>query len=778
MMRYLGHFVWLGLLLVPGLSPSSALAQGENQDAAKTPRAREHPRSHAHTTLNSFMELYRKDDPESTKQMLEYLDQSELDDEAKQNVATLALRLAEFMARNDVATKAKFEALKLKKDEWGFFEFCLYYATLTETESKTGDIAGDERKKRDCQIRLIKVGKYWQFDGKTVARIDLLTAQKKPEVAEIGQPQVPKESPTQASTAESPPPPKVPDAFASPQATMRTFLEAFDEKIKNRRPAAECLNLEGWGVQPQDRQAKILADALKFVLDRTVYVESLEILDDPKTESPYRYRLVQNQWPIELERMEDGRWLFSANMLDPLQEMFRAVADSPSKVPDAPEFSFRSMPELWLFSALPVWAQQRIWFLELWQWLGLLGVLLGGIVADRLARVILRHISAWIVRRLKASTDTNLEETALRPIGLVILGYVWLELFQVLWLPKTLGNVLTNAAWFIVVFAGIWATYRVIDVVLGYTKTIAARRASKFDELLVPFARKILKVVVTIVGLIYFASRILPPNQIGALLGGLGLGGLAFALAAQDTLKNLFGSITVMLDRPFEIGDWVKIGDVEGTVESVGFRSTRIRTFYHSQINVPNGKLIDAIVDNLGRRKYRRISCKLGLTYDTSPEKIDAFCEGVRELIRRHPFTRKDYYHVYFNEFGATSLDVLLYCFHEAPDWSTELRERHRLFSDILRLAQRLGVEFAFPTQTLHLHNADEAPASTARRPAKADQLAPDIVGRSEAAAIAKLTVPPPETIGPVKIEKQPQPVDDEYVKERLSRLGNGRPEE
>lgn len=772
--------MWLGLVLAFGSSPALVFGQNNNREPKKTdanPRAREHPRHYAHTTLNSFMELYRKDDPASTKQMIEYLDQSQLDEEAKQDIATLAVRLAEFMATNEIATKAMFEELKqLKRDDESVREYCLYYATLTEIERKAVASTTDQ-KKPDCQIQLIKAGDHWQFDGKTVARISLLTAQKEPEIPKTAKTEVSPETPSVAPTAEAPAPLKVPDAFASPQATMRTFLEAYDKKTKNPKFPAECLNLEGWGVQPQDRQAKILADALKFVLDRTVYVEFLEIPNDPETKSPYLYRVVQEQWNIELERMENGRWLFSASMLEPLQQMFRAVADSPPKVPDAPELSFRSMPELWLFSALPAWAQQRVWILEIWQWLGLLGVFLGGIVADRLARVILRRISAAIVRHLEAGIDTRLENTALRPIGLVILGYVWLELFQVLWLPKPLGNILTNAAWFIVVFAGIWATYRVIDVLSGYTTIVASRRKSKFDKLLVPFGRKILKVLVTIIGLIYFASRILPPNQIGALLGGLGLGGLAFALAAQDTLKNLFGSITVMLDRPFEIGDWIKVGEVEGTVESVGFRSTRIRTFYHSQINVPNGKLIDAVVDNLGRRKYRRISCKLGLTYDTPPEKIDAFCEGVRELIRRHPYTRKDYYHVYFNEFGAASLNILLYCFHEAPDWSTELRERHRLFSDILRLARQLGVEFAFPTQTLHLHNADETTSSVNGRPAKADELAPDIVGRSEAAAITKLTVPPPDTLAPVKIEKQPQPVDDDYVKQRLGTSGDGRPE-
>ena len=157
--------------------------------------------------------------------------------------------------------------------------------------------------------------------------------------------------------------------------------------------------------------------------------------------------------------------------------------------------------------------------------------------------------------------------------------------------------------------------------------------------------------------------------QVTPLLAGLGVGGLAFGLAAQDTLKNFFGSVNVVLDRPFQVGDWVKMGDVEGTVESVGLRSSRIRTFYNSQITVPNSEIMTTEIDNLGRRRYRRISCMISVTYDTPPEKLEAFCAGIRALIREHPYTRRDYYHTWVNKFAASSIDILLYCFHECPDW-------------------------------------------------------------------------------------------------------------
>ena len=113
------------------------------------------------------------------------------------------------------------------------------------------------------------------------------------------------------------------------------------------------------------------------------------------------------------------------------------------------------------------------------------------------------------------------------------------------------------------------------------------------------------------------------------------------------------------------------MGDIEGTVAKIGFRSTRVRTFYNSLITFPNAMLIRSAVDNLGRRLYRRLKFTLGVTYDTPPEKLEAFIEGIRELVRRHPYTRKDYYHVYFHGYGANSLDILVYIFFIAPEWGT-----------------------------------------------------------------------------------------------------------
>ena len=240
----------------------------------------------------------------------------------------------------------------------------------------------------------------------------------------------------------------------------------------------------------------------------------------------------------------------------------------------------------------------------------------------------------------------------------------------------------------------------------------------------------------------------------------MGSGGLAFAFAAKDTVENFFGSIAVIADRPFEVGDWVVIDDTEGTVESLGLRSTRIRTFYNSQITVPNAELVRARVDNYGRRNIRRYKTMLNLAYNTPPARIEAFCEGVRELIRQHPYTHKESYHVWLNQFGAHSLDVLVYMFFQTPDWATELRERHRLMLDVLRLGDRLGVEFAYPTQTLHLRRAGQDVAAASPVDEHADEESQSRqAGRLLAAEMVSDISVHERNAEPVRFEAPPPPM-------------------
>ena len=161
----------------------------------------------------------------------------------------------------------------------------------------------------------------------------------------------------------------------------------------------------------------------------------------------------------------------------------------------------------------------------------------------------------------------------------------------------------------------------------------------------------------------------------------------------------------IFLDRPFQIGDWIHFDEVDGVVEEVGIRSTRIRTFANSLVYVPNAHLANVTVDNMGLRQFRRYKTEIGITYDTPPEIIDLFVEGIKEIILMHPTTRKDYFEVSLNSFGSNSLNILMYMFFEATNWSDELKGRHEVMFAIIKLANQCGVRFAFPTQTIHIED-------------------------------------------------------------------------
>ncbi|MDT8370735.1 MAG: mechanosensitive ion channel family protein [Gammaproteobacteria bacterium] len=387
---------------------------------------------------------------------------------------------------------------------------------------------------------------------------------------------------------------------------------------------------------------------------------------------------------------------------DVVQQTLVVTSDKSADLPVPDDSDIRSLlPD----GTIPSVLKERF-LLEYWQWLGLLVTIVLGALADKLVAWFLKsYITLW--KKRKPVYD-DLDPTTLRPLGLMAMALIWSAGLGLLALPDTAALILSIAVKVLVSLSGIWSAFRLVDVVDTLLIKQALRTENKFDDLFVPMVTKSLRVFVVVIGIIFIADNL--NVDVTSLLAGLGLGGLAFALAAKDLLGNFFGSITILLDRPFHIGDWVIIGDVEGMIETVGFRSTRIRTFYNSLITLPNSILTTTKIDNMGARRYRRMRSMLALTYDTPPEKIDAFCEGIRELIQLHPYMRKDYYQVYFNEYGAASLDILVYVFWETPDWNTELRERHRFLLDILRLAKQLGVEFAYPTQTLYLRQDSGQP--------------------------------------------------------------------
>lgn len=349
----------------------------------------------------------------------------------------------------------------------------------------------------------------------------------------------------------------------------------------------------------------------------------------------------------------------------------------------------------------PPWLRGTVLGVEYWQYLALLLILLAAIVVRKIIQVLVASRVRSLAARAGQAWATKLVDVFASPGATLVMALLLRLAYPMLGLPPAAVIAIAVAIRMLLAISVVWASYRAVDVIAERMAAKATLTESKLDDQLVPLIRKTLKIITVVAGVLFILQNL--DVNIGSLLAGLGIGGVAVALAAKDTVANFFGSITIFADRPFQIGDWVVVDGCEGIVEEVGFRSTRIRTFYNSLVTIPNAKFMETAIDNYGARKYRRTFVTLGLTYDTTPEQMQAFVEGIRAIVQANPHTRKDYYEVHMSGFGAHSLDVMVYIFFAVKSWSEELRERHNVYLEILRLARHLGVSFAFPTQTLHL---------------------------------------------------------------------------
>jgi MscS family membrane protein len=179
-------------------------------------------------------------------------------------------------------------------------------------------------------------------------------------------------------------------------------------------------------------------------------------------------------------------------------------------------------------------------------------------------------------------------------------------------------------------------------------------------------------------------------------------------------VANFFGSVVVFADRPFQVGDWVEFSDIEGTVEEIGFRTTRVRRFDKSLVSVPNQMFSTTPITNHSERPIRRVLMNVGLTYETSAEELRTLLAEARELVAKHPGIDPGFQLVHFVEFGESSLNLMIYCFTSTAVWTEYLQIREELMLELMDLVERHGVEMAFPTRTVYLRNEQWGPKSPA----------------------------------------------------------------
>ncbi len=474
--------------------------------------------------------------------------------------------------------------------------------------------------------------------------------------------------------------------LANPQRAVHTFLHW---QLKGHQQL-DLVVLPMALAEGNDEEKIELASQLLKVLDaRGLFVDYDIIPSDPHyadSLSGKKQYILFDELPEVYVAKYGDEWLFSEATIEQIPALYRST--------------FSTFMEA-VLDVLPEWSKNDWFGVALWQYAAIFLWIFIGFFLRRLFEFVLNNYIRRITKRTSFTWDDDLMNGVERPIGFIVMMLFFMITYTNLQLSVTVNLYLPKLLDILISVGFIWLFYNLSDVLAKYLGVITSKTENKLDDQLIPLIRKTLRFFIVTMGIILILQN--NGYNVASLIAGLGIGGLAVALAARDTLANFFGSITIFLDRPFRIGDWIKIGGVEGIVEEVGFRSTRVRTFYNSLVSLPNSNVANTHIDNYGLRKYRRLKTNLGLTYSTTPEQMEAFVEGLKGIVKANKNFRQDYFEIHFNSFGASSLDILVYVFFDVPSWSDELQQRHNFLLEILRLAQELGVEFAYPTQTLHV---------------------------------------------------------------------------
>lgn len=330
------------------------------------------------------------------------------------------------------------------------------------------------------------------------------------------------------------------------------------------------------------------------------------------------------------------------------------------------------------------------------------------LAAGFILRQVLNGFLRGRLRKLAARTATEADDLALdamiSPLGLLlpVIG-VYLALRVLLGIHPEWVQTSDLAFRIATILVVVWTAFKLVDAAAVFLGEMADRTDSRLDDQVVPLLRKTFKVFLGILAFILVAQNL--GYSVSGLLAGLGIGGLAVAMAAKDTLANFFGSLMILIDQPFHRGDWITFPGGDGVVEEIGLRSTRIRTFAKTVVSVPNQALANATVENHSLMPKRRIKFTLGVTYDSTVDQVRELVRRIEDYLRSNPDIDQEFMLVKFTEFGPSSLDLFVYCFTASTDWTRHLSVKQEVNLTIMEMVEDMGMSIAFPTQTVHLVN-------------------------------------------------------------------------
>ena len=498
----------------------------------------------------------------------------------------------------------------------------------------------------------------------------------------------------------------------APRSATQGFLAACDAGDHAR--AAEYVDLRALRKSTRAAEGTRLTRQLCTVIERTLWV-NLDLLS-PVPEGDVDDGLSAKRELFATIPTEKGavKLLLERQPRDDGTPIWKVSSGTLAKVPALyDEFGYGPLGDL-----LPApFFDIRFLQVQLWQWIGLLVLLaLAGAAALVTAAVTLR-IARSIVARTRTATDDRLVSVATGPLrlGLFVL-FLYAGTFSLALSVRAQAAAATTAKLLAVVVVA-WGALRIVDVMARLAEERYAARPHVASAM-VPLVRRSGRLFVGTLAVIGVLQNL--GLNVSSLLAGLGIGGLAVALAAQKTVEHLFGGITLVTDQPVRVGDLCRFGETIGTVEDIGLRSTRIRTVDRTVISVPNGEFAAMQIENFSRRDRIRLRATLGLRYETTPDQLRYLLVELKKLLLGHPKVHPEPARVRFVGFGAYSLDIEVFAYVRTVDYDEYLAVREDIFLRLMDVVNASGTGFAFPSQT---HYESHEGLDAARRQAAEAQV-------------------------------------------------------
>jgi MscS family membrane protein len=354
----------------------------------------------------------------------------------------------------------------------------------------------------------------------------------------------------------------------------------------------------------------------------------------------------------------------------------------------------------------------------LWRFALVLVGILVTMAAGRTAQFVINKYVTRREQKLGPAVTTLFLKALAKPIyvGVFAFGLNFCKVFLYFDADKGIKPIIldgwTKAAGVVAAIAAAYALYRLVDIVEYYLNRLVGKTETKLDDMLVPVVRKSLRITIAIIAVLFIAENVVGREKITSVLLGAGVGGIAIALAAKDTIANFFGSITIFADRPFQINELVNINGHYGSVEEVGFRSSRIRTLEGHLVTIPNNTIANSEIVNVGQRPFIRRTSNLTITYDSGTKKTQQAVDIVKEVLSKVPEINSDSDRpprVYFSDFNDWALNIYMSYWVKPPDYWLYHQVNERVNFQIMKRFEAEGIEFAFPSQTLYLKKDDSA---------------------------------------------------------------------